>query len=127
VALRLAECYLAQGAHGQARQVLERVLATSRDCGYRHCEAVAERLMGECLVSEDPARALLHLGAAALTLQEIGARYDLAKVLVVQSELAVARDERRQARDLLRQALEIFEALDTLGEPDRVRALLEML
>ncbi len=127
VALRLAECYLAQGARARAREVLKDVLRTSCDCGYRHCEAVAERLIGESLVREDEARAAIHLEAAAQTLEDINARYDLAKVLVIQGEMARARGEVDQAQDLLGRALAIFEALDTLDEPARVRAMLGTL
>ena len=127
VALRLGECYLAEGQVARARELLEGVLETSRERHYRHCEAVAERLLGECLLGEDPATAAMHLAVAATMLEEIGARHDLAKVFVLKALLAKTTGVPEEARVLLQRALEIFEALETLDEPARVRALLDSL
>src|SRR3989338_9107488 len=53
--LFLAESYLRHGERQQARVLAESGLAASRDLGYRHAEGVAQRLLGECLLGDDPA------------------------------------------------------------------------
>src|SRR5439155_1625377 len=51
-ALRLADGYLRAGEPGRARELLEGVLTTSRDIGYRYLEAMAGRLLGGILGGE---------------------------------------------------------------------------
>jgi transcriptional regulator with AAA-type ATPase domain/tetratricopeptide (TPR) repeat protein len=125
ITLRLAECHVGQGNGPRAREMLEGVIRLSRECGYRHCEAVASRIMGESFLAEDPVAAAAHLEAATALLQDIGARYDLARVMTAQGELADAAGDRVRARGLWQKALAIFEELDTIDEPSRVRRLLE--
>jgi hypothetical protein len=107
--------------------VLEEVLATSREGGYRYLEGVAGRLLGEVLASEDPAVAIGHLEAAARILEEVGARNQCAKVLVARAGLCQAAGDRAGARQLLERALALFKALGTLDEPPRVRTALAAL
>ena len=126
-ALRLAEGYLRLGELPPARALLEEVLATTRQLGYRHFEGVAERLLGESFVSDDPARAAGHLENAMRILEEVGARDEIAKTLVNQAEVARAAGDRLEARQLLQRALGIFDALGALDEPGRLRAALATL
>ena len=102
VAYFLADSYLRLGRREAAREPIESGLAVSRDLGYRHLEGVGEHMLGECL----------------------GARNELAKTLVAQAELAVAAGRGAEARVLLEQALEIFDAIGTIDGPDRARRLL---
>jgi class 3 adenylate cyclase/tetratricopeptide (TPR) repeat protein len=126
-ALRLGEAYLRQGARLRARTTFEEVLATSREAGYRHLEGVAQRFLGEALVVEDPASAAEHLESAARILQEVGARNEVAKVLVAQAHLRRAAGDPGGARELVERALALFEALGTLDEPRRVQTVLAAL
>jgi class 3 adenylate cyclase/tetratricopeptide (TPR) repeat protein len=126
-AIWLGEGYLRQGDALQARTILEDVLATSREVGYRHLEGVAERLLGESLVSEDPAGGASHLEAASQILEEVGAQNELAKALAARAGLQQAAGDLAGARHFLALALTIFERLGTLDEPRRVRALLATL
>ena len=126
-ALRLAEGYLRLGELPAARALLEEVLATTRQLGYRHVEGVAERLLGESFVADDPARAAGHLENAMRILEEVGARDEIAKTLVNQAEVARAAGDRHTARQLLQRALGIFDALGALDEPGRLRAALATL
>jgi hypothetical protein len=57
----------------------------------------------------------------------VGARNELAKVLVAQAQLRQRAGDQARARELLAQALGLFEALGTLDEPLRVRAALAAL
>jgi len=125
--LRLGEGYLRQGELLQARGLFAEVLATSREAGYRQLEGVAERFLGESMVVENPTAAVEHLESAMRILQEIGARNEVAKVLVAQATLRRASGDAAGARVLLERALALFEALGTLDEPLRVRAALAAL
>src|SRR5262249_11712096 len=68
-ALWLAEGHLALGQPSEARALLETVVTTTHEKGYRHLEGAAERVLAEALGPVDPA-APGHLARAALLLEE---------------------------------------------------------
>jgi hypothetical protein len=111
----------------QARGLFAEVLATSQEAGYRQLEGVAERFLGESMAVENPTAAAERLESAMRILQEVGARNEVAKVLVAQATLHRASGDEAGARVLLERALALFEALGTLDEPPRVRAALAAL
>ena len=122
VALWLAEACLRHGDRAEARALVDDVLATSREVGYRHLEGVALRLLGESLVATDPEAARGHLDAARRMLEEVDARNDLGKALAARAALHRTLGEHSEARQLIEQALAIFDALGTLDESARARA-----
>ena len=124
VALWLAETYLHHGDAIEARALIDDVLATSREIGYRYLEGVAVRLLGESLVDTEPEAARHHLDAARHMLEDADARNDLAKTLVARATLHRTMGEHVEARQSLESALAIFEALGTADETLRVRAML---
>ncbi len=124
IALCLAEGYLRAGEPGPARTLVEEVLATCRDVGYRHLEGVAHRLLGELLLRREPAAAARHLETAAETFERVDARNELAKALVAQADLAAAAGDEAGARRRLERALELVVTLGTLDEASRVRSRL---
>jgi len=126
-ALWLAEAYLCQGEVFQTRTICEEVLSTSQEAGYRHLAGVAERYLGEALMTEEPVAAAGHLEVALHILEEVGARNEVAKTLVAQANLHRTVGDVSEARYLLARALALFETLGTLDEPHRVEALLAML
>ncbi len=126
-ALYLADGYVRQGERSQAQKVLEEVIATSSEVGYRHFEGIAHRLLGEALAPEDRAAAAEHLDTATRILDEVGTRNEYAKALVAQADLSRAAGDLAGARQLLERALAIFQELGTLDEPPRVRAALAAL
>jgi len=125
--LRLAESCLRAGDVPRARGLVEEVLATARDLGYRYLEGLGLRLLGECDMADDPGRAAETLAAAARILGELGARNELAKALAAHGTLLQIAGDRPGARDRLERALALFEALGTLDEPSRIRGRLEAL
>jgi hypothetical protein len=125
-ALWLAEGHLALGQLSEARAIVETVLVTTREKGYRHLEGVAERLLGEALGPESAA-ALEHLAQGRLILDEVGARNEVAKVLVAQAACYRAAGDPTKARATLEQALEIFTALGTVDGPALVASQLASL
>jgi tetratricopeptide (TPR) repeat protein len=125
-ALWLAEGHLALGQRSEARAVLDTVVASTRQNGYRHLEGVAERLVAEALGPEDPG-ALEHLDLATRILEEVGARNDVAKVLVARAGCHRAAGNIAAARTALEQALAVFTSLGTVDGPLLVASLLQSL
>ena len=125
--LWLGEAYLRKGDRDLAKSVCEDVLAASRDVGYRHLEAVAHRLLGECMLAGDTTAAAQHLTYAVEALRLSGARNELAKALASQAALRQAQGDVPGARAALAEGLAIFEEIGTLDEPRRVREALAML
>ncbi len=122
--LWLTEAYLRQGQRSQAQRLVEEVLETTRERGYRHLEGVAHRILGECLIPNDLAGATTHLADARQILEDIGSRNEFAKALTATGGLRRAAEDSDGARQFLGRALAIFEALGTVDEPLRVRAAL---
>jgi transcriptional regulator with AAA-type ATPase domain/tetratricopeptide (TPR) repeat protein len=123
-ALRLIEAHLLAGDLANARHVLTDVLPDTKAAGYRHAEGIAHRLLGEATIPSNPAQAASYLDAALVLLEETGAQNEQAKTLVAMSQVRRATGDRHGAQELLERALGIFEALRTVDEPERVRALL---
>jgi class 3 adenylate cyclase/tetratricopeptide (TPR) repeat protein len=123
-AVCLGEGYLRQGRRAEARQIFTRVLATSREAGYRHFEGISQRLLGESLIAEDPAGAAENLDAALRILEQVGARNEIAKTVAARAELQRVLGDVDAARQTFERALELFESLGTLDGPVRVRAAL---
>jgi tetratricopeptide (TPR) repeat protein len=126
-ALWLGEVYLHQEKWSQARPLFEEVLTTSKEAGYRHLAGVAERCLGASLVVHDPAAAAGHLEAALQILTEVGARNEVAKVLVTQATLQRAAGDASGARHRLEHARSLFQTLGTLDELRHVQELLATL
>jgi class 3 adenylate cyclase/tetratricopeptide (TPR) repeat protein len=124
-ALRLAEGYLFRGEFGTARALIDDVLTTSREQGYRYVEGLAHRLLAECHAVESPAVAMRHVTEAQQIFEAVGARNDLAKTLVTRSKLSQSNPS--EARELLEKAAAVFKALGTLDEPARVEEALAAL
>ena len=121
--LLIADSYLRRGEHERARPLVEIGLDVSRRLTYRHLEGVAERLLGECLSTDDPAAAAEHLERARQLFEVIDARNELAKTLFAHAALRAAAGSADEARGLLERAGAIFDALRTLDGADDVRRL----
>ena len=124
-ALWLLEGFLRVGRHLEARALLEDVLATARDRGYRHVEGMATCLLAEALMEDDPGAAARHFETAIALLERVGARNQVAKALENQAALRRAGGDVSGAQALLERALDLFETLGTLDAIDRVRASLD--
>jgi len=125
--LWLGEAYLGAGMRELARSAAEEVLTASGAMGYQHLEALARRLLGECLLPVDPAAASPHLSAAIEAFRRSGARNHLAKALANQAALRHRQGDVPGARAALEESLAVFEEVGTLDEPRRVREALALL
>ncbi len=119
-------CYLGEGhwlagEDDKARQTLEEGLEMAERCGTRYYLGFAQRLLGEIAVKNNPAQAAPHFERSIAVLQEIKAENELAMAYAGYGRLHKKQGEIARARQYLTKALEIFERLGTLIEPDKVR------
>lgn len=99
--LRLVEAYIRAGHRTRAQTLVERILASSRETGYRYHESIALRLFGELLLPIEPAVSAEYLDRALEILGLIGARNDVASALATKGELRRASGDLSEAGHLL--------------------------
>jgi tetratricopeptide (TPR) repeat protein len=117
----LGEGYSLAGEDDKARQTLEEGLQIAERCGARYFVGFAHRLFGEITLKNNPAQAAFHFEKSMAVLQEIKAENELALAYAGYGRLHKQQGKVEQARKYLTKALEIFERLGTLIEPDKVR------
>ena len=108
------------------------MLDIAERCRMRFNIATGHRLLGEVALSANRPViagevASAHFERAITTLREIGAENELALAYAGYGRLDKRQGRITEARDHLTCALEIFERLGTLIEPDKVRAELAAL
>jgi tetratricopeptide (TPR) repeat protein len=117
----LGEGYYLAGEHGKARQTLKGLLDLSQRCGAKYHGGVAYRLLGEVNLKSNPDEAPPLLDKAISIFQKIKAENELALAYSGMGRYHRQQGNTEQAREYLTKALEIFESLGTLIEPDNVR------
>ena len=120
----LGEGYWLAGEYEQATRTLKEHLAIVEPWGMRFQIGSANRLLGEIALQTDPRQAWSHFERSIATLSEVKAENELALAYAGYGRLHAQQGDGVQARDYLTQALEIFERLGTLGEPEKVRQTL---
>jgi tetratricopeptide (TPR) repeat protein len=132
-ALFLGEGYWLIGDHDKAAQTLEECLEIAERCGMKFFEGSAHRLLGEMAMTSSPTPpvgeplAASHFEKSIAVLREIQAENELALAYAAYGRLHKQQGDFTAARTYLTQALEIFERLGTLGEPEKVRQTLAAL
>jgi class 3 adenylate cyclase/tetratricopeptide (TPR) repeat protein len=119
-------CWLA-GEDEKARQMLEEGLEMAERYGVRYELGFAHRLLGEISLKTSPAQAAPHFEKSIAIFQEIKAENELAMAYAGYGRLHKQQGEIAQAREHLTKALEIFERLGTLIEPEKIREILAEL
>jgi class 3 adenylate cyclase/tetratricopeptide (TPR) repeat protein len=117
----LGEGYWLTGEFGKARETLEKGLELAETCGMRYWVGSAHRLLGEVFLETHPNEASEHFEKSMTVLQEIGAENELAAAYAGYGRLHKQQGDVARAREYLSKALEIFERLGTLVEPDKLR------
>jgi class 3 adenylate cyclase/tetratricopeptide (TPR) repeat protein len=117
----LGEGYWLAGQDDKATQTLEEGLEMAERCGTKYYLGFAHRLFGEIALKSNPAQAAFHFEKSMAVLQEIKAENELALAYAGYGRLHKQQSKVGQARKYLTEALEIFERLGTLIEPDKVR------
>jgi tetratricopeptide (TPR) repeat protein len=123
----LGEGYWRMGEYDKARQALEEHLALAERSGMKWHIGTAHRLLGEVALHTNPAAAPSHFEHSIAVLQQINAENELALAYAGYGRLHAQGGHLPQARTYLSQALNIFERLGTLAEPEKVRQALAAL
>ncbi len=120
MACTLGEAYLLAGDHENARRMLEEGIETLELCDTQFYLGCAHRLLGEVSLKEDVHLAASHLEKSMEILQEIKAENELAFAYACYGRLHKSEGRSKQAIEYMTKALEIFERIDTLIEPDKI-------
>jgi len=123
----LGEGHWLAGEDEKARKTLEEGLEMAERCGLRYELGFAHRLLGENVLKNNPAQAAPYLEKSIAIFREIKAENELAMAYAGYGRLHKKQGEIARAREYLTKALEIFERLGTLIEPDKVREILAEL
>jgi class 3 adenylate cyclase/tetratricopeptide (TPR) repeat protein len=123
----LGEGYWLAGDEYKAKKTLEEGLEIAGRCGARYYIGFANRLLGEMSLRNEPFRATTHFQRSIAILEEIKAQNELALAYKSYGRLLKQKHQIAEARSYLTKALDIFERLGTLLEPDRVREELDEL
>ena len=123
----LGEGYWLAGKDEEARQTLDEGLEMAERHGARYFSGFAHRLLGEIALKKKPDQAARHFEKSIAILREIKAENELALAFVGYGRLYRQQNQITEAREYLMKALEIFERLGTLLEPDNVREILAEL
>ena len=117
----LSGAYWLAGNNEKARQTLGEALEIAERCGARYYAGFAQRLMGEISIQTNPDQAMAYFEKSIAVLQEIKAENELALAYAGYGRFYKVQGQSATAREYLMKALDIFERLGTLIEPDRVR------
>jgi tetratricopeptide (TPR) repeat protein len=117
----LGEGYWLGGQFDKAAKTAQELLELAERCGARGHVGKAHRLLGEVALKTDPKTAGPHFDRAIWMFREKRAENELALAYAGMGRYLKQRGDLERARDYLTQALEIFERLGTLIEPDKAR------
>ena len=122
----LGEGYWLAGEYDKATKTLQEVLEMYESCGMKWYLGMAQRIMGQIALDINPAQieeplAAPHFEKSIHISQEIKAENELALAYAGYGRLHRQQGDIARAREYLTKALEIFERLGTLIEPDKVR------
>ena len=123
----LGEGYWLAGDNDKASQTLEKGLEIMERCGARYYAGFAQRLLGKIVLKTNPGHAAAYFEKSIAIFREIKAENELALAYAGYGQLHTQQGNIAQSRDYLTKALEIFERLGTLIEPDKVRGILAEL
>jgi len=118
---RFAEAYWLAEDYDKAKQTAERALEMARRCRANYYIGSAHRILGQIVSTTNPEEAFPHLKEAIAISQAIKAENELALAYSGVGRYHKQQGNVEQAREYLTKALEIFERLGTLIEPDKVR------
>ncbi len=117
----LSEGYWLARAYDKARQAAEELLELADRCGARVQIGWAHNILGNIALEIDPSLAASHYEKSINIYQEIHAENELARAYAGYGRVHKQRGDTAKAREYLTKALEIFEKLGTMIEPDKVR------
>ncbi len=123
----LGEGYFLAGEYDKAKETLEESSQLAERHGMQYWNAWALRFLGEIALKTNPEKAQSHFEKSIAILETIKAENELALAYAAYGRLYKQQGKKVEAREYLKKALEIFEHLGTLIEPDKIRQELEAL
>ncbi|MGD9043925.1 MAG: tetratricopeptide repeat protein [Desulfobacterales bacterium] len=128
----MARTYLGEGywlakEFDKSRRMLEEVLNIAEPLKMRYYIGWAHRLLGEIALKTNSNQAISQFEKSIAIFHEIKAENELALTFVSYGRLHNEKGQIEKSREYLTKALEIFEQLGTLLEPDKVREILAEL
>jgi tetratricopeptide (TPR) repeat protein len=125
--ISLGEGHWRSGNSDRATQLLSEALELTERTGMRFLKGSAHRLLGEIALETNPDDAMNQFSRSIAEFREIKAENELALAYSGYGRFHKAQDNISQAREHLTKALEIFERLGTLIEPDKIKRQLAEL
>ena len=123
----LGGSYWLAGEDDKATQMLEEAMEIAARCGARYYAGFAQRLLGEIALKTNQGQVTSHLDKSIAIFREIRAENELALAYASYGRFYKQQGDMAQAREYLTRALEVFERLGTLNEPEKVREELDEL
>jgi tetratricopeptide (TPR) repeat protein len=117
----LGEGYLLCGEYDKARRTLDELLEIAERYGARFHLGWGYRLLGVLALKTNPKKAAHHFEECIAITQEIKAENELAHAYAGYGRYFRLQGNLAQAHEYLTKALEIFERLGNMIEPDKVR------
>jgi tetratricopeptide (TPR) repeat protein len=117
----LGEGYWLAGDDHKAKQTLEEGRKIAETCGAKYYLGFAHRVLGEISLKTNTTEAEAHFEKSLALFREIKAENELGLAYAGYGRLQKQQGKIEPAREYLTKALEIFERLGTLLEPDKVR------
>jgi tetratricopeptide (TPR) repeat protein len=123
----LGEAYLLAGEYEKASQALNEVLVLAEKFSMKLYFGKAHYFLGEIALKRHTSKASMHFQNSIDTFQNIKAEYYLARSYSGYGRYYKQEGETAQACNYLTKALEIFDRLGVLNEPDKVKKELDEL
>jgi len=125
--LIVGEGYWLAGKYDKAKEEIEQDLKLSKDCGMKFFSGWGYRLLGEIALKTNTDQAKFHFEKSIEVLRNIKAENELALAYAGFGRFYKLQRNIEEARKYLTESLEIFERLETLIEPEKVkRELIEL-
>jgi len=119
--LNLGEAYWQSGEYEKASQTLNEALELAEPSGMKYYIGWAHRILGEVCLETDLGHAAPHFEQSIAIFRDLKTQNELALAYAGSGRLQKRYGNIGQAREYLSNALQIFERLGTLIEPDKVK------
>jgi tetratricopeptide (TPR) repeat protein len=119
--LIVGESYWLAGEYDKANQEIEEGLKLAENSRMKFYMGWGYRLLGEIALKTNTEQAKFHFEKSIEVLQKIKADNELALAYAGFGRFYKQQDQKKEARKYLTRALDIFERLGTLNEPEKVK------
>ena len=123
----LAEARLGMGQVGDALRLSHEALQLAIEINQRWAQSRAHRAMAQALLRSDPAdylAAAQAIGRAIAIQQDLGLKCELPESLVVHGQILRASGEMKRAREMLGQAIQMFQDMEMTSDLTRTEEAL---